>query len=80
MFLNKFFVLEGASHRSAPTQIIGEKYFWLCGSAGVFLAVWECFWLCGVAGVFLAVWVCRCVLAVWEWGHRESVLRNEHII
>ena len=24
------------------------------------------FWLCLSAGVFLAVWVCRCVLAVWE--------------
>ena len=34
--------------------------FWLCGSAGVFLAVWEC-------GCVLAVWECGCVLAAWEY-------------
>ena len=46
--------------------------FWLCGSAGVFLAVWESgcvfgcvrVWVCGC--VFGCVGVCVCVLAVWE--------------
>ena len=37
--------------------------FWLCGSVGVFLAVWVRFWLCGCA--LDVLW---CALTVWEYG------------